>query len=223
MDYPRYDPASPVTPLSEPELAALDRLLAALPADGAMTLDGADGYLTALLVGPGRWLQRPTAQWLPAIWGGDGPAGMAEAAPFASKRQRKDTVVALLRHLRALDHQLSAAPDDWEPIFGIAEKGAEEWVDARDWCAGFLSAVDLDPAPWAAVWRDPGSAPLLALGGGLEGVPPPAELELPEDALDDAGAVDALSRAVPEFVLALRALHAGPAGSGAAGTPGGDH
>lgn len=210
MDYPTYDPRSPVTPLNEAELAALDRLLQALPADGAMTLDGADGYLTALLVGPGGWLQRPTTQWLPPVWGGDGPLGMDEPAPFASKRQRKDTVVALLRHLRTLDHQLAATPDDWQPIFGIAERGADEWVDARDWCAGFLSAVDLDPAPWAAVWRDPGSAPLLALGGGLEGVPLPADLGLPEGALDDAGAVDALSRAVPEFVLALHAARGAP-------------
>ena len=49
-------------------------------------------------------------------------------------------------------------------------------------------------------------APSLAQ---FEGVPPPADLELPEGALDDAGAVDALSRAVPEFVLALRARNDG--------------
>ena len=40
MDYPQYDPHSPVTPLAAAELAGLDALLAQLPQDGAMTLDG---------------------------------------------------------------------------------------------------------------------------------------------------------------------------------------
>ena len=78
VDYPRYDPASPVTPLTAAELDALDALLQALPADGAMTLDGLDGYLTALLVGPPALLATwPTADWLPLVWGGDGEAGPA--------------------------------------------------------------------------------------------------------------------------------------------------
>src|ERR1700749_1831263 len=69
MDYPSYDPKSPNTPLTEEELASLDDLLTNLPSDGSMTLDGMDGFLTALLVGPvaiGR-----TADWLPAVLGGE--------------------------------------------------------------------------------------------------------------------------------------------------------
>lgn len=206
MDYPRYDPQSAVTPLTETELDGLDRLLQRLPADAAMTLDGMDGYLTALLVGPAPlWSRAPTAMWLPAVWGGDGPAGMDEAAPFASKRQRKDTVVLLLRHLRHLSDQLERTPDDWQPIFSVAEQGTDEWVDARDWCAGFLVAVDLQPEAWTEVWRDPGSAPLLVLGGGVEGVEPAAALAIAPNGLEDPAAVDALSRAVPEFVLGLLA------------------
>lgn len=211
MDYPRYDPQSAVTPLTEAELDGLDRLLQRLPADGAMTLDGMDGYLTALLVGPAPLLaSTPTAQWLPLVWGGDGPAGMDEATPFASKRQRKDTVVLLLRHLRHLSEQLTRTPDDWQPIFSVAEQGDDEWVDARDWCAGFLAAVDLQPAAWAAVWRDPASAPLLVLGGGIEGVEPAAAPDLADIDLDDPAAVDPPSRAVPEFVLGLLAQRGGP-------------
>ena len=52
MIYPDYDPESPVTPLSPEEVAALDLLLQRLPADTAMSLDGFDGYLTALAIGP---------------------------------------------------------------------------------------------------------------------------------------------------------------------------
>ncbi len=209
MDYPRYDLSSPVTPLSAAELEGLDRLLQNLPADGAMTLDGMDGYLTALLAGPPEVLAAwGTAEWLPAIWGGDGAAGHEEAAPFSSKRQRKATVVLVLRHLRHLSEQLDKqpdhAPDTWEPIFSVAEQGAKEWVDARDWCTGFLQAVDLLPSAWQALWDDPvlgpALAPLLLLGGGLE----PGDEDAADD-LHDPQVFDPLSRRVPDAVPLLRA------------------
>lgn len=224
VDYPDYDPASPVTPLTTAELDALDALLQALPSDGAMTLDGLDGYLTALVVGPPAVLATwPTADWLPWVWGGDGEAGPAEAAPsapypFASKRQRKTTVVMVLRHLRHLSQQLGESPAAWEPIFSIAEQagseGAEERVDARDWCTGFLQAVDLQPEAWGDTWQDialaPVLAPLLVLGGGLEGVTPAADANAD---LDDPTVCDRLSRAVPDAVLHLLARHAPQAGT----------
>jgi len=206
VDYPRYEPQSPVTPLTAAELDALDALLQGLPADGVMTLDGLDGYLTALRVGPPSLLATlPTAQWLPVVWGGDDDASAGNAAPFASKRQRKNTVVMVLRHLRHLSEQLTRSPDEWEPIFSVAEQGAREWVDARDWCAGFLQAVDLLPAAWGSPWDDPLLAPLLALGGGLEGQAPPS---MPADVSgdpDDPTVLDLLSRAVPDAVLHLAA------------------
>ena len=201
MDYPRYDPSSPVTPLTAAEVDGLDRLLQGLPADGVMTLDGADGYLTALQVGPPVMLATlPTADWLPWVWGGDGAGGAEEAAPFNSKRQRKATVVLLLRHLRHLGAQLATAAATWEPIFSIAEQGTQEWADARDWCTGFLQAVDLMAQAWGADWADPMLAPLLLLGGGLEGVSTSTA-----DDLDDPETVDRLSRAVPDAVLHLHA------------------
>ena len=209
VDYPRYDPASPVTPLTAADLDALDTLLQGLPADGVMSLDGLDGYLTALLVGPPQVLGTlATADWLPLVWGGDDEAGPAAAAPFASKRQRKTTVVMVLRHLRHLAWQLAEAPDEWQPIFSIAEQGGQEWTDARDWCTGFLQAVDLQPDAWGTAWEDPALAPLLRLGGGLEGVAADAAA-LPENAtLDDPAVCDRLSRTVPDAVPRLLARRA---------------
>jgi uncharacterized protein len=206
--YPDYDPQSPLSPLQPEEIAALDGLLQRLPADAVMSLDGLDGYLTALAIGPAALRAGPTAEWLPGIWGGDAPDDADSPAPFASRRQRKDTVVRVLRHLRHLQHQLQQAPADWEPIFSIAEQGAAEWVDARDWCTGFLQAVDLLPAAWGDVWSDPLLQPLLCLGGGLQG-------DGPEQAPgDDLQALDAMSRAVPDAVLHLmgRLPTPGPAG-----------
>ena len=75
-----------------------------------------------------------TADWLPLVWGGDDASAPDAVVPFASRRQRKDSVVLLLRHLRHLSAQL--ASDDgraaWEPIFSIAEHGADEFTDASD-------------------------------------------------------------------------------------------
>jgi uncharacterized protein len=98
----------------------------------------------------------------------------------------------------------------------VAEKGADEWADARDWCTGFLQAVDLLPSAWEAAWDDPALgpalAPLLVLGGGLADEPaapaaPDGDTDEGDDAgdLDDPEVCDGLSRAVPDAVLRLLA------------------
>jgi uncharacterized protein len=200
VQYPTYDPQSPVTPLAPEEIAALDMLLQRLPADGAMSLDGFDGFLSAFAMGPAALRALPTAEWLPLIWGGD-TEGADNAAPFTTKRQRKNTVLFALRHLRHISQVLQVTPDDWEPIFSIAEQGPDEWADAREWCMGFLQAVDLLPSAWDGLWNAPEVAPLLTLGGGLDGVAQPDS----DADLDDPATCDELSRAVPDAVLHLMA------------------
>jgi uncharacterized protein len=198
VKYPTYDPQSPVTPLAPEEIAALDMLLQKLPADGAMSLDGFDGFLTAFAMGPAALRALPTGDWLPMVWGGDSN-GSDEAAPFATKRQRKNTVLFALRHLRHISQVLQVTPDDWEPIFSIAEQGPDEWVDAREWCMGFLQAVDLLPDAWACDWAQPELQALLTLGGGLD------SHAASEADLDDPAVCDELSRDVPAAVLHLLA------------------
>jgi len=206
MDYPSYDPKSPVTPLTEDELASLDELLASLPSDGAMSLDGMDGYLTALLVGPVPLSAMKTGDWLPAIWGGDGEPA---PAPFRSNQQRKRSTVLVLRHLRAIQEELSGPPDAWEPIFNVAEvpgTHGDELADAGDWCLGFLAAMDLAPDAWAPLQDDaelgPGLATSAVLGGDV--VAPPASDDAGDDEdLDDPRVRDQLSRAAADVVLQL--------------------
>ena len=202
MNYPQFDRASNNTPLSDEELEAFDTLLQALPADGAMNIEGVDGYLTAMLLGPAESLdQGPTADWLPLIWGGDGPEG----EPFASNRQRKRATLFALRHLQAVACQLRDHPKHWEPLFSIVEAKGEEWVDAQDWCTGFLQAVDLQPDAWADWQADeelgPGLA-IIALLGGDE-LPDPDSEEA--QALADPAARDAMAREVFAGVLAMHA------------------
>lgn len=202
MDYPRYNRQSPNTPLSDAELQQLDELLQTLPSEAAMTLDGMDGYLTALLVGPSRLLdERPTAEWLPLIWGGDGEVA---PAPFASNQQRKRTTVLVLRHLQALACVLRDDVDAWQPIFSVAEQGEREWADAGDWCTGFLQATDLDPAAWAPWFDDaergPTLVPIALLGGEAA---PAGSADGGQPDLDDPEVRDELSRAVADAVVQL--------------------
>jgi uncharacterized protein len=206
MDYPKYDRNSPNTPLNDAELQQLDELLLGLAeagVDGAMTLDGMDGYLTALLVGPSQLLDTaPTADWLPLIWGGDG----ANGAPFPSNQKRKRTTVLVLRHLQAIACTLRDNPEHWEPVFSVAEQGDREWADAGDGCTGFLQASDLDPAAWEPLFDDPqlGQAlvPIALLGGDASAEDSAAAK------LDDPEVRDDLSRAAAEAVMAMLAARA---------------
>jgi uncharacterized protein len=226
MDYPAYDPASPVTPLNEAELAGLEAQLQALPVDGAMTLDGLDGYLTALLVGPPLLLQSlKTGDWLPAVWGGDLAPGSSQ--PFPSNQKKKRTTVLVLRHLRSIAATLAAAPKAWEPVFSVAEAPGEaggELADAGDWCLGFLAATDLAPAAWAPLFDDadlgPGLATIALLAGedmpevvsGTVPAPADAPPAADDEDLDDPVVRDHLSRSVVDAVLALWARKTSKAG-----------
>jgi uncharacterized protein len=202
MDYPSYDPKSANTPLTEEELSSLDDQLTNLPSDGSMTLDGMDGFLTALLVGPAPI--GASADWMPTIWGGDQEPA---PAPFASNQKRKRTTVLVLRHLRSIEAALSGPPDAWEPVFSVAElpgTQGEELADATDWCMGFLAAMDLAPDAWAPLDADPEIGPGLAtiafLGGDIDA--PPESGDDSED-MDDPQVRDQLSRAATEVVLKL--------------------
>lgn len=202
MQYPQFDRASNNSPLSDIELQAFDELLAELPADGAMNIEGVDGYLTALLLGPREILDAwPTADWLPLVWGGDGPDGQ----PFESNRQRKRAALFVLRHLQAVACQLRDHPRQWEPLFSAVESNGEEWIDAEDWCVGFLQAIDLAPDAWRDWRADAELGPALttiALLGGDE-VDEAGEANGDTAELADPAARDAMAHTVVAGVLAM--------------------
>lgn len=202
MQYPDYKPTLESPPLTDEELGALDELLTGLPVGQAMNIEQLDGYLTALLLAPKPVATLAGADWLPAIWGGDGDGDAADF-PFVSGKQKKRVIVLLLRHLHALDRQIHHAPDRWEPVFSVAETDdGDELADAEDWCIGFLQATTLDPVGWGALFDDPILGPLLlpvGLLGGDDGQLEPADAER----LADPAHRDALSRSLPDTVLAL--------------------
>lgn len=210
MDYPQYDPQLDTPPLDDSELEALDELLHALPGHEVMNIEALDGYLTALLVGPPVLASLKTADWLPQVWGGDRGSDSSPAAPFASQKQRKRAAFLALRHLRDIQRQLAGPPEAWQPVFSIAESehsDTGEWVDAEDWCAGFLQATELASDAWGALFDDPSLGPALVpvalLGGDGAGLSAADQARL-----QDPQQRDALSRAVVDAVLALQARQA---------------
>jgi uncharacterized protein len=198
MNYPSYNPASDNRPLSDDELNELDHLLAHLPSDGALNIEALDGYLTALVLSPIPLPQVPGADWLPVVWGGDAPTDANPNAPFASGKQRKRVVMDVLRHVHSVAYTVQIKPQQWEPIFSVADGDDEELVDAEDWCVGFMSAVDLAPDAWAQAFQQPAQAEALAriaqLAGGTD-----------EAVTDDPAARNLLARALLDAVLTLRA------------------
>jgi uncharacterized protein len=198
VQYPDYRPTLESAPLSDDELQALDSLLAGLDCESALNVESLDGYLTALLLAPTPVAQLRGAEWLPMVWGGDGEGDK----PFASGKQKKRAIVLVMRHLRAIDLALLQHPQRWEPVFSVADDGEREWADAEDWCSGFLLATALDVEGWSRLFDSTAwSGRLLPIGllGGDESQWPAADAAR----LSDATERDALSRAVPEAVLAL--------------------
>ncbi len=211
MQYPDYQPALDSPPLSDDELQALDTLLDGLPGDEVMNVEALDGYLTALLLAPTPVAQLRGAGWLPAVWGGDADRDGDRERPFASAKQRKRAIVLVLRHLHAIDQALQRWPERWEPVFSVAEADGHELADAEDWCIGFLQAAAIDPEGWGRLFDDPALGPLLlpiGLLGGDDSTLAPADAER----LAEPEHRDALSRALPDAVLALAARPRGPRG-----------
>ena len=62
-----FNPLQVLAPLSDEELAELDQfLLSDVTSEETMLMDGLDGYLTAIVVGPRTVMP---SQWLPGVWG----------------------------------------------------------------------------------------------------------------------------------------------------------
>ena len=157
--------ASPL-PLDEQDFEEVDKLLESLGAEDGLRLDGAQGLLTALIVGP---QDVGPEDWLPVILGGE-PLG----APSPKLQRLLDL---LLRLQASLAHGLDM--HSYDPIFAEHEGDDDERaVDAGGWCEGFSLGVDLNAEIWEQRMQEDRTllemlAPIVALavdaGGWCEG------------------------------------------------------
>ena len=183
------------TMLDEEDLMELDRLLQLLENDDALSLDGAQGLLCELSVGP-KVIE--AQDWLPAILGEHPIMPDAESA--------EQLVQALIQLAGSIDHALDY--HSLEPIFAERhddEAGTVE-VEVGGWCQGFSMGIDLQSRDWEAQMQADSSliellSPIVALGVD-DGVF--AEILDPEiSALSDAERED-LMRELPSLLFDVR-------------------
>lgn len=143
--------------LDEQDFEEIDRLLEELGADDGLRLDGAQGLLTALIVGP---QEVGPEDWLPVILGGE-PLG----APSPKLQRLLDLLLRFKENIeRGLDIH------SYDPIFAEHEGENEEHsVDAGGWCEGFSLGVDLAAELWEQRMQEDRTllemlAPIVALG-----------------------------------------------------------
>ncbi len=133
-------PAAPVAParktLDEASFVAF--LQGRRPQPPAFTMDGLDGYLTALIVGP-RFID--PRKWIPSFVGDS--ALMASEETIEAKGLQ--TLVAAYN---AISTSLAETPDTWRPR--LARRG-DGTFDPFFWCTGFLTGTDFASRLWRPV------------------------------------------------------------------------
>lgn len=142
--------------LDDQDYEELDQLLQKLGAEDGLRLDGAQGLLTALAVGP-----RPVGPevWLPVILGGE-PVGVPP-------EMLQSLLRLLLRLLAMIERGLEVYAFD--PILAEVEDEADG-VDVSGWCEGFSLGVDLQAELWEQRLQEEDQqlidllSPIVALG-----------------------------------------------------------
>jgi uncharacterized protein len=166
-------------PIDRAALEALDAFLSSDRApENGMMLSDLDGFLTGIAIGPE--LVMPS-EWLPIVWGGEGPV-------FADEAEAKTVFGAIMGRYNEILRQIEE--DDFDPIFWADRDGA---VIAADWAEGFMQAIGLRVEAWGKLLKSKRDGqllfPILALcgdenGESLLGLAPEDEDKVMEEAAD---------------------------------------
>ena len=136
--------------MSDEELEELEKfLMSENRADGTMTLDMVDGYLTAIVVGPRTILP---SEWMPRVWGDSED----DAPEFESVEQAQRITELLMRHMNGIIWDMQDDPDAFEPLLFTTkyEDDPREYLDGEFWTYGFLDGVDLCRKDWQPLYDD---------------------------------------------------------------------
>ena len=109
------------------DLEALDDFLLSdrAPPD-SMGLSDLDGFLTGLVAGPETIMP---SEWLPVIWGGEGPA-------FGSIEEAQAVLGAIMGRHNEIARGLDGDPERFAPVF---LEGPDGSVIAESWAEGFMA------------------------------------------------------------------------------------
>jgi len=129
--------------LSETDLERLATRLSANKNPNALSLEGVDGLLCALIASP--TMIGPSG-YLPVILGDDPENRKA----FADMKDANDTVSLLMRYWNSIVADFS---DETVHLPYIEEPGTDN-IPGRDWARGFMRGTRLAPAGWDRLFTD---------------------------------------------------------------------
>ncbi len=132
--------------LSDDQVERLSELLEqhAVPAQG-LNLEALDGFLSALVVSPGKPLE--FEEWSAVVWG--------RAPRFDARAQAEEAELLLRGHWNTCSARARSGedpPEELAPLLWLPEDPMGEHPDeldvGRDWSLGFYRGVDLRAEDW---------------------------------------------------------------------------
>ena len=150
-----------VAPLSDQEIDELEAFLESDATPHAcMDISALDGFLTALALGPSVPLP---SRWMTIIWGGE------EDPVVESADRARRNVSLIVRRMNMIGAGFGNEPPVFEPILYEGDvEGGGTIVVAYDWCAGFMTGVELAFDFWQPLLDDQSDSvflvPLVKLG-----------------------------------------------------------
>jgi uncharacterized protein len=135
-------------------IGALASFLAApRPTKTALPLQGLDGYLTAIAIGPE--LVMPS-EWMFGLWDDEEPA-------FADREQAQTILSAIMARYNEILHQLERSPPDFRPLYLTDNPGGQPSMAlVAQWANGFWKGMGLRGEAWRTLINDRGARDLLA-------------------------------------------------------------
>jgi yecA family protein len=138
------------------ELNKLDQFLRtrSLPS-GCTSVAMADGFLTALVIGPVDCCRQPN-QGLELVWG-EMPSNPSKAGKMSKQKQWME--YALSRRLRTLSWLLEHHREEYAPLIDTRTANILDVPSSEmkippiiEWCRGFMKFVDIDPQAWRPIF-----------------------------------------------------------------------
>ncbi|MFM0096436.1 UPF0149 family protein [Paraburkholderia nemoris] len=148
MSKSKLNAANLAIPLSEEEFDELDEFLVSdVTSEDTLTIEGLDGYLTAMAIGP---TTVPPSYWLPGVWG----PNENDAPAFETTDQAQHILGLILRNMNGIVISLEDDPDEFEPVFGFSrvDDNEREYIDGEAWAFGFMQGLSVLRADWQALF-----------------------------------------------------------------------
>lgn len=130
-------------PLTESEFEEFEAFLVSdRTPESCMDISMLDGFLTALVSGPGNI---GPSHWLRHVWDTEG----ATAEPEFERGEEAERFLGwLMRHMNGITEELSTAAEDFKPVFYERSYDQRTVLVIDEWCTGYLRAVEIDDRLW---------------------------------------------------------------------------